>query len=565
MGKSISNSNEYHIHTDVLVIGGGDAGTMAAIAARAKGLTVALVDKAGINRSGCSAAGIDHFCAILETGPAWDTHEAFLSWYNKLTHGFVDIDIPEHVFLSRIKKMVHYLEALGINMRLGPNGEYIRTASFMQPGDYYINFAGQNIKPIISAEAEKAGVDFFKRIAVVDLLKSDGKIVGAVGFHIRTGECYVFHAKATIITTGNVGRLYNNQSGNAYNCWHSPFNNGGAHAWAFRAGAELKNMEFINYTVTPVNFAASGLNAIVGMGGYIVNSLGERFLFKYHERGEKGPRWIIPLGVYDETKEFRGPCYFDLRHLPQDALDHLMHHLLPVDKNTFMDYCDQKGIDVTKDLMEVQISEGQLPAMMGSVTGIYVDKNCATTMPGLYAAGGCSVTVGSLAGAMCGGQTAGEEAAAWVLKNNSSLGQDIKFNIADVKEEIYAPLYKQDGFTYQELEDKLRQIMTLYVGVGRNAQGLQNALQELGKLENRMSEAKAGNYHDLMRINEVKELLLVGQSIARGALMREETRFGLSHHRGDFPETKQEWHCSLHQRKNGDTVSMRKVDPSILG
>lgn len=77
---------------------------------------------------------------------------------------------------------------------------------------------------------------------------------------------------------------------------------------AYRAGAELKNMEFVNYTLTPVNFSASALNAIVGMGGYIVNGLGKRFLFKYHEKGEKGPRWVMPWGVYWELKEGRGPC-----------------------------------------------------------------------------------------------------------------------------------------------------------------------------------------------------------------------------------------------------------------
>lgn len=556
-----ANAPRHSIETDVLVLGGGNAGTMASLAARSKGVAVALVDKANINRSGCSAAGIDHFCAILNEGPAWDTREAFLDWYNKLTQGLIDIDIPDYAFMSRIERMVHYLESLGINMRLGKDGGYLRTRSFMQPGEYYINFAGQDIKPLTSQAAEKSGVKFFKQIAIVDLLKEDGRVVGAVGFHVRTGEHFLFRAKATIVATGNVSRLYNNQANMPFNAWHSPFNNGGAHAWAFRAGAELKNMEFVNYSLTPVNFGASGFNAIVGMGGYIVNAMGERFLFKYHELGEKGPRWIMPQGVYDEMKAFRGPCYFDIRHLQEDDYQHLIQHLLPVDKNTFLDYCEQKGIDLRRDLLEIQISEGGIPAFMGSVTGVWVDKRCATSVPGLYAAGGCAAAISSLAGAVCTGDTAGEEAAVDVLAGKLSGKADVT-KLDDRREIIYAPVGRKDGYPYGELEDKLRQVMTLYVGIGRNAQGLKNAARELEKLERCFAHARAENGHELMRLFEVRDLLLVGQAITRAALAREETRFGLAHYRGDFSETRKEWHCSLHQQLTGDRVTLKKVAPS---
>jgi adenylylsulfate reductase subunit A len=555
------NVPRHCLETDVLVLGGGNAGTMAALAARRKGVEVALVDKANINRSGCSAAGIDHFCAILDEGPAWDTRAAFLGWYNQLTQGLIDIDIPDYAFLSRIKRLVQYLESLGINMRLGKNNTYLRTRSFMQPGEYYINFDGRDLKPLTSQAAEKAGAKFFKQIAIVDLLKSDGRVVGAVGFHIRTGEHFVFRAKATIVATGNVGRLYNNQANMPFNAWHSPFNNGGAQAWAFRAGAELKNMEFVNYSLTPVNFGASGFNAIVGMGGYIVNAMGERFLFKYHELGEKGPRWIMPLGVYEEMKAFRGPCYFDIRHLPEDDYQHLITRLLPVDKNTFLDYCEQKGVDLRRDLLEIQITEGGLPAFMGSVTGVWVDRRCATSVPGLYAAGGCAAAISSLAGAVTTGDTAGEEAAADVLAGKLAGAVD-EAQLDERRELIYAPAGRQSGYPYAELEDKLRQVMTLYVGIGRNANGLRNAQKELEKLARCFAGARAENGHDLMRLFEVRDLILVGQAITRAALAREETRFGIAHYRGDFSQTRPEWHCSLHQQLAGDKVTFKKIAPS---
>lgn len=559
------NIKENVVKTDVLVIGGGSAGTMAALAARRQGLEVALVDKAGIDRSGCGAAGNDHFLAVLETGPDWDTHEAFMKWYHRLTQGLVDMKIPPKVYLSRIKKLLAYLEELGVPMREDKeNNAYIRTGSFGQPGEYFINFDGRNLKPIVSREAHKIGVKFFRRINIIDLIVNETGVVGAVGFDIRKGDFYVFLAKATVVATGNTTRFYNNQAGMPFNSWHSPYNNGGAQAMAFRAGAEIKNMEFVNYTITPVNFSASGLNAVVGMGGYIVNGLGERFLFRYHEKGEQAPRWVMPWAVYWELKEGRGPCYFDVRHLSEKDLDHLIYNLLPVDKNTFLDYCEQKGVDVRKDLVEIQISEGQHPAFLGSVSGINIGPECATNVPGLFAGGACTVSVGSLSGAMCVGDAAGEGAANFVLNGGGGRLEADEDKIKEIKASLYQHLSNTEGFKPCELEEKLRQVMGLYVSVGRTKMGLENAKAELAKLSNLFNSAKAENLHELMRLYEFRDLLEVAQAVVRGALIREESRFGLSHYRGDFPETREEWHCSLHQKLEKGQVIFRRVPPSSL-
>lgn len=538
--------NEHRVETDVLVIGGGSAGTMAAIEAKKRGLRVSLVDKGGIYRSGCGAAGNDHFLAVLEEGPAWDQPEVFLAWYQRLTQGLADVKVAERVFVQRIKDMVADLEKMGIPMRLDQkNNTFIRTRSFMQPGDYFINFDGRALKPTISRVAAEAGVDFFPHIAITDLLKTDDRVVGAIGFQIRTGEFYVFSAQAVVLATGNVTRMYRNPSGLPYNTWHSPYNNGAAHAMTLKAGGDLKNMEFVNYTLTPKNFSASALNAIVGMGGYIVNSLGERYLFKYHEKGEQGPRWVMPWGTYWEMKEGRGPCYFDLRHLPEEAMEHLLGHLLPVDKNTFMDYCEQKGLDLRRDLMEAQICEGQLPAFLGSVSGIFVDDHCRTVVEGLYACGTCAVGIGSLSGSMCFGQAAGGDAADFVLGQGGSPAVN-ENQVRGFKEQVFALARCRGSLTYQEFENKLQQVMSDYVGIGRTEAGLKTAVSELSRLEGMAGELRAENGHELMRVHEALDLLLVCNAIARGALERQESRFGLSHYRGDYPETREEWRKSIH-------------------
>lgn len=553
------SNKEVLVKTDVLVIGGGSAGTMAALAARRKGLDVVLVDKANIDRSGCGAAGNDHFMAVLESGPDWDTPEVFLAWYNRLTQGLVDTDVVDHVYIRKIKGLAEYMEKLGIPMRLDTKkNDYMRTRSFAQPGDYFINFDGRSLKPIVTKEAEKIGVRTVRQVYITDLIKQEDRIIGAVGFNIRTGDSYTFEASAVILATGNIARMYRNPSGLPFNAWHSPYNNGAAQALAYKVGADLKNMEFVNYTLTPKNFSASALNAIVGMGGYIVNSLGERYVLKYHEQGEQGPRWTMPWGTYWELKEGRGPCYFDVRHLSEENLGHLLTHLLPVDKNTFMDYCNQKGLNLKKDLLEIQICEGQIPAFVGSVTGIHIDRNCQTTLPGLYAAGGCAVSICNLAGSMAVGESAGEAAADEILKNKIQLKPSSE-TISNLKARVYEPTKRSNEIEEARFEGKLHQIMADYVGIGRTKLGLETALSELDKLDDLKSVLGASDGHVLMRVHEAQDMMLLARLIITGALTREESRFGLSHYRGDFPDTRPEWHVSLHQKLKDGAPVIEKV------
>lgn len=553
---SFKEGKQITVQSDVLVIGGGAAGNMAALFAAKQGANVALVDKGGIYRSGCGAAGNDHFTAILETGPDWDTKKAYFKWYHGLTQGMVNPHIIENGYLDNIKYVVDYMEQLGIPMRLDKkNNDYIRTQSFGQPGPYCINFDGRKLNPTIAGEAKKHGVNFFKNICVTDLLQNNWEAVGAVGFNYRTGDFYVFNSKAVVLATGNSSRLYDNVTGLSFNTWMSPFNVGSAQVMAFKAGSRLVNMEFIGFTLVPKNFSAAGYNALVGMGGYLVNALGERIAFKYHEQGEKGPRWASPWAVYWETKEGRGPCYFDMRHLSKEDMDHLKYNLLPVDKSTFLDYMDQSGIDLTKDLLEVQVMEGEIPAMTGQVSGIYVDENLQTDIPGVFASGGCALAVGGMSGSMCCGKKSGEAAAEYAKKVNkiNDFNQD---TVNLHKENIYRPLKEENGIDYRRFENKLRKIMSRYVCIGRTERGLKTAMKELSKLAGYTSNLTAANGHELLRCCEAKDLITIAQLVANGALTREESRFGLSHYRGDFPESRDEWKKLLLQKKKDDDIEI---------
>lgn len=541
------------ISTDVLVIGGGVAGCMAAIGAKEEGnVEVLVLEKAEISRSGDAGGGNDHLLAHLNTGEEWDTDQAMRQYYTRVSQGLIESEIGYRLHLSRIREIVDKLESYGIEMRDPKTGQYIRTKSFGQPGPYFINFKGKNIKPVLAREVKELGGRVLNRINVTNLLTSGNKVIGAMGFHTRNGNFYVVKSKTTILATGDIVRLWPNSSGLPFNTWMSPFNNGASHAMAFRAGAELANMELTVCTLIPKGFSAAGLNAFVGTGAFLRDSLGERYMSKYHPMAEGAPRNILVLATYREIMKGRGPCYVDCRHLSKEAMSHLTTNLLPVDKDTFMTFCEQKGLNLKKDMLEIEISEMQVAGITGSVSGIVIDQTGKTTLNRLYAAGACTVPSFGLSGALATGYSVGMEAAKSCLKI-SGLERPDEGEIKREVESIYPPLYRKEGPNYKELENKLRQIMGDYVGYMKTEKGLRTALEKLRDLENRADQMRVNNYHELMRTAEFKDLLFLGKLVAKGALARKESRMGLSHLRGDYPnqDEKNFYGSIIIKRKSG--------------
>ena len=533
------------VHTDLLIIGGGIAGCMAAIGAREQGdVDVTILEKADISRSGDAGAGNDHLLAHLNMGEPWDTDQAMIQYYNQLSQGLVDIRIPFRLHLSRIREIVEKLESYGIEMRAPETGQYIRTKSFGQPGPYYINFRGKNLKPVLASEVRKRGAKVINRVNTTHLLTRGKRVVGALGFHVRDGRLYVIKAKTTLLSTGDVVRLWPNSSGVPFNTWMSPFNNGAGHAMAFRAGARLANMELTINTLVPKGFSAAGLNAFMGMGAHLINSLGQRYMSTVHPMAEGAPRYLLTLGTAKEISEGRAPCYVDCRHLSKETMHYLTTRLLPVDKDTFMIFCEQKGLDLEKDLLEIGVSETQIAGITGSVSGLVIDETGKTNLDRLYAAGACTVPSYALSGALATGYTVGIEAAKVAEKSSVPEKHD-REEVEQEMRSIYAPLNRKEGISCQRLENKLRRIMADYVGGIKTEKGLQIALEKLRDLEKHLDRLKATNYHELMRAAELKDLLLNGRLIARAALERRESRMGSAHIRGEYPHPEERFHGSI--------------------
>lgn len=542
------------LSADVLIIGGGLAGTNAAMGAAEKGASVLVADKGNINRSGDIGGGVDHFMAFLNEGQEWDTQNAFLDYVETIGRGTGHLSIIESVYCAELPDAIERMARIG-NPLTQADGSFYRTQSMGQPGTYWINFNGKRLKPCLGKAVRKLGCTVLDKVMMVDLLTHQDAVVGGIGFHIRSGSFYILQTKATVIATGNTNRLYENPRINPFNTWLCPFDTGDGQIMALNAGAALTNMEYMRMTLLPKGFAAPGFNALVGMGGRFLNSLGEYYMEKHHPMGNRAPRYEVVYFTLEEIRKGHGPIYIDCRHLNEDDLIHL-EASLGYDKDTLPDYFEQRKEDLRTKPVEITVSEG-MQAGPTEVTGsgIKIDKDSAATVPGLFACGDASDHNRCVHGAVTGGYKAGKSAATYAkgLAHGDGAPKSI------IREDIdlfMKPLHRPSGYPYRQIEDAIRKIMAEHVGPMRTKGSLKCGLEKLQRIESYLDEMKATNFHELMRAHETRSILSVGKVMATTALFRTESRNKPYHHRLDFPDTDNTNWCGLVVfRKDGNRLS----------
>ncbi len=526
------------LETDIVIIGGGVAGCLAALGAAEVGAKVVICEKGGIiERSGSVAAGVDHYIAILEEGPEWDTPDYLLRHIPKVTEGVTDIEAAGRLVYG-LKPMVKYLEDLGIDFHDPDHDDipYYRHRAFGLPGEYHINFDGHNFKRAIGHAVRKTKAKVLERVMVSEILMDEGHPRGAVAFHIRHGTVYFILAKAVIVATGDANRIGRNASGFAFDSWHMPYNTGDGHAMALRVGTKLGNMEFTDCTLTPKGYSTQGLNAFMGGGAYFINALGERFMAKYHPDAERAKRAEMVNGVVSELLAGRGPVYCDCTHLPLPEIRKL-ERTLGVDRPALPMFFKQKKIDLAKEPFEVAV--GEIATVRAGAlfrgSGVDINVDCASSIPGLFAAGDCSSVSAAVAGATVMGRVAGISAGRYARAQpqpKSILVEEQE----RIRETLYKPLQKDRGILFNQFEDEVRAIVTGLIGYRRDEARLQEALRRLRVLKEREADLMAEDYHGVMRVNEARSVRTVAEALAVSALARRETRGGAAHYRVDYPE-----------------------------
>lgn len=541
---------------DVLVIGGGTAGTMAALTAAENGAQVILLEKAHVRHSGALAMGMDGVNNAVIPGKA--EPEDYVAEITRANDGIVN-QRTVYQTATRGFAMVQRLERYGVKFEKDEHGEYA-VRRVHRSGSYVLPMPeGKDVKKalyrVLRQKSMREKIRIENRVMPVRILteelgeQSDGtslrRAIGAAGFNTRTGEFVTVGAKAVILATGPCGRLGLPASGYLYGTYENPTNAGDGYAMAYHAGAELSGIECfqINPLIKDYNGPACAYVANP-FGGYQVNAQGERFVDSDYWSGQ------MMTEVKNEIESARGPIYLKVTHLPEETLSALENILHTTERPTRGTFHANRGHDYRTHDIEMHISEIGL-CSGHSASGVWVDEHARTTVPGLYAAGDLAcVPHNYMIGAFVYGDLAGEHAASTLSKTTAPL----EFPVDQVKEAhelIYRPLRHPDGPPQPQVEYKLRRFVNDYVAPPKTAAKLSLAVQTFERMADEVSQIGARTPHELMRAAEVSFIRDCAEMAARSSLTRTESRWGLYHDRADLPERDDEnWRYHLNLRKS---------------
>jgi len=533
---------EYETHEhDVLIIGAGGAGLCAAIAALGQGATVGVVCKSLLGKAHTVMAegGIAAAMANVDEADDWRTHFRDTMRGGKFLNNWRMAQIHAQEAPDRVRE----LEQWGALFDRTSDGEILQRAfgghSFKRlchVGDR----TGLEMIRTLQDRGVNLGVDVYMECAITRLLKDGDRIAGAFGYWRETGRFVVFKARSVVIATGGIGKAWRITS----NSWEYT---GDGMALAYDAGAELMDMEFVQFHPTGMVWppGVQGIlvtEAVRGEGGILQNKDGERFMQRYDpEKMELSTRDVVARAIYTEAKEGRGTehggAYLDISHKPADYVK----KKLPSMYHQFRELAD---VDITKGPMEVG------PTCHYMMGGIRVDaETAAATVPGLFAAGEAAAGLhganrlggNSLSDLLVFGRRAGLSAAEQAGRAGS-VNIDPQ-QIEQASHEMLEPFARSEGESPYQVHEALQDAMQSYVGIFRVEEDLRKGLGELQVLKERASRLRVEGsrlfnpgWH-LAR--DLKSMLTVSEAVALSALERRESRG--AHSRIDYTGYDEGW------------------------
>ncbi|MFC9930816.1 fumarate reductase/succinate dehydrogenase flavoprotein subunit [Streptomyces sp. NPDC127190] len=528
---------------DVLVIGGGTAGTMAALTAAEHGADVLLLEKAHVRHSGALAMGMDGVNNAVVPGRA--EPDDYVAEITRANDGIVDQTTVRQT-ATRGFAMVQRLESYGVKFEKDEHGEYA-VRQVHRSGSYVLPMPeGKDVKKVLYRQLRRREmrerIRIENRVMPVRVLTAEGRAVGAAGFHTRTGAFVVVRAGAVILATGACGRLGLPASGYLYGTYENPTNAGDGYAMAYHAGAELTGIECfqINPLIKDYNGPACAYVANP-FGGYQVNRHGERFVDSDYWSGQMMAEFAA------EVASDRGPVYLKLSHLPEESITALESILHSTERPTRGSFHAGRGHDYRTHDVEMHISEIGLCGGH-SASGVRVDDHARTTVPRLYAAGDLAcVPHNYMIGAFVFGDLAGADAAQYTpYEGELPAGQ-----LREAHELIYRPLRNPDGPPQPQVEYKLRRFVNDYVAPPKSGARLSLALEAFERMRADIAAMGARTPHELMRCAEVTFIRDCAEMAARASLARTESRWGLYHDRLDYPRRDDaSWFHHLDLRKS---------------
>lgn len=547
--------------TDILVIGGGTAGPMAAVTAKEKNpeLEVLLLEKANVKRSGAISMGMDGLNNAIIPGHA--TPETYVKEITIANDGIVN-QKALFAYAERSYSMIQQLDDWGVHFQKDETGDYdVKKVHHL--GTYVLPMPeGHNVKKILYRRLRRARVNIENRYQATRLLKDrNGRIAGAVVLGTRTGDVAIIQAKAVILSTGAAGRLGLPHSGYLFGTYENPANCGDGHAMAYHVGAELTGLEC--YQVNPLlkDYNGPACAYVTGpLGGFTANAHGQRFIECDYWSGQ------MMLEFYRELEGGKGPVFLKLDHLAEETISEIETILHSNERPSRGRFHAGREVNYRSDMVEMHISE--IGFCSGhSASGIWIDEHARTTVPGLYAAGDCaSVPHNYMLGAFVYGQIAGEDAAAYV-KDLPEPQLDYDF-IAQEAERVTAPKMRSDGITPYQMEYKIRRLVNDYLQPPKITKKMEIGLSRFAEIREDLAYLYARDPHELLRATETTAILDCAEMAATASLYRTESRWGLYHYRIDYPERNDaEWfaHAQLAKDDAGNMVCFKRpIEPYVI-
>jgi succinate dehydrogenase / fumarate reductase flavoprotein subunit len=535
-------TTEYETHDhDVLIIGAGGAGLRAALGALAEGAKVGVVCKSLLGKAHTVMAegGIAAAMANVDSADDWRTHFRDTMRGGKLLNNWRMAQIHAQEAPERVRE----LEQWGALFDRTKDGQILQRAfgghtfrRLCHVGDR----TGLEMIRTLQDRGVQLGIDVYMECAITRLLKDGNRVAGAFGYWREQGRFVVFRAKSIVLATGGIGKAWKITS----NSWEYT---GDGMALAYGAGAELMDMEFVQFHPTGMVWppGVQGIlvtEAVRGEGGVLRNKLGERFMEKYDpKKMELSTRDVVARAIYTEVREGRGTehggAYLDISQKPAEYVK----KKLPSMYHQFKELAD---VDITKGPMEVG------PTCHYMMGGIRVEAETAkSSVAGLFAAGEAAAGLhganrlggNSLSDLLVFGRRAGLAAAEHAKKVSSTAidsGQ-----IEDAAREMLAPFERKEGESPYTIHRDLQETMQNLVGIFRNQEDLIRALEELEKLKaraGRLSVEGSRLFNPGWHLaQDLKAMLLVSEAVTRSALAREESRG--AHSRIDHPGLDAAW------------------------
>jgi fumarate reductase (CoM/CoB) subunit A len=541
---------------DIVVIGGGGAGAQAvlSITGHASDVTVAVVDKGMFGKAGCTILGGFSCNAALPYENSEDSPA--IHFTDTVREGkYINDQRLVEIYTEKAPERIKELQKIGpvfeeedgkIKQDMVPGHSFPRAA-------YNNLHTGKSMMAALRREVLKRDIDIYSECVIFQLL-GDKQVCGALGYDMKSG-CFIhFVCKAVIITTGGCGQLYRNST-------TALGTTGDGLALAYQAGAELQDMEFVQFFPTAqcyprllkLNPCFPSMLRYKG-GCRLYNSAGTEFMEeKITDWRFKATRDEVSKAIYTEIKEGRGSphggVFMDVLHLSDTdivetfSFAHMFENLLNM------------GIDLRKDSIETTVSAHFL---MG---GIKVNEHFSTCVDGLFAAGEAIAGIhganrlpgNALSEILVTGHEAGLHAVEYVKTCNGCEPGNPHI------EWILQLLKRKDGNSPVSLKKKIQDIMWEYVGVIRDGPGLKKALKELEDIKYSLETMSVSTKtlvwnKELLDAFEVQFMTTVAVLIANAADYRMESRG--SHFRSDYPETDKDWLVNIVLKKG--EIKMKK-------